>query len=371
MKATDIRSSFAGYMGLQVLVLLVLLAGLHFGANHPWSSLLASGNLFRLVLILGIGAIGTYIALKLSAVIDSRNAVRAGSTVRPIQIAADEADEPDQQDPVQACLDRLDRMTGLQAIKDEVRAVVARIQVEQRRAEAGLSVTAMSQHMVFSGSPGVGKTEVARILGDVFKALKVVRKGHVVEVDRAALVAGYVGQTAIKTMEKCKEALDGVLFIDEAYTLAGDAQGGQGFGQEAIDTLLKFMEDNRSRVVVIAAGYPREMDVFIHSNPGLASRFTKQLHFANYSEDELLDIFANMAAAQQFTLPAHFRGIVRSWLAERTRDSSWANAREMRTLLERAREEQALRIASTPSASLTEINAADLTAALAKARSFQ
>lgn len=368
MNVTELRSSFVKYLGLQVLALAALLAGLHFVASHPWGTLLASGNLFRLSTLLIIGAIVTYIALKLSAAIDARRAVRAGSTVRPIRIPDDEEDEPEVLDPVQACLDRLDRMTGLQAVKDEVRALVARIQVEQRRAEAGLSVTAMSQHMVFSGSPGVGKTEVARILGDVFKALKVVRKGHVVEVDRAALVAGYVGQTAIKTLEKCKEALDGVLFIDEAYTLASDTQGGQGFGQEAIDTLLKFMEDNRSRVVVIAAGYPREMDVFIHSNPGLASRFTKQLHFANYSEDELLDIFASMAAAQQFTLPAQFRGIVRSWLAERTSDSSWANAREMRTLLERAREEQALRIASTPSASLTEITESDLTSALGRSR---
>lgn len=368
MNATDIRTSFAAYVGLQVLMLLALLAGFHFAASHPWSTLLASGNLFRLSLLLIMGAIGTYIALKLSSTIDARRAIRAGSTVRPILIAPDEEAEPERLDPVQACLNRLDSMTGLQAVKDEVRALVARIQVEQRRAEAGLSVTAMSQHMVFSGAPGVGKTEVARILGDVFKALKVVRKGHVVEVDRAALVAGYVGQTAIKTLEKCKEAVDGVLFIDEAYTLAGDAQGGQGFGQEAIDTLLKFMEDNRSRIVVIAAGYPREMATFIHSNPGLASRFTKQLHFANYAEDELLAIFANMAAAQQFTLPDHYKDIVRPWLSVRMNDSSWANAREMRTLLERAREEQALRIASAPGASLTELNEADLIAALGRSR---
>lgn len=366
MNATDIRTSFVAYLGLQVLALLALLAAFHFAANHPWSALLASGNLFRLFSLLVIGTVGTYIALKLSSTIDARRAMRAGSSVRPIVIAADDEAEAERQDPVQGCLNRLDSMTGLQAVKDEVRALVARIQVEQRRADAGLSVTAMSQHMVFSGSPGVGKTEVARILGDVFKALKVVRKGHVVEVDRAALVAGYVGQTAIKTLEKCREALDGVLFIDEAYTLAGDAQGGQGFGQESIDTLLKFMEDNRSRIVVIAAGYPREMATFIHSNPGLASRFTKQLHFANYTEDELLDIFANMAAAQQFTLPDQYQHIVRPWLSVRTNDSSWANAREMRTLLERTREEHALRIASAPHASLTELNEADLIAALGR-----
>lgn len=368
MNATDIRTSFVSYLGLQVLALLALLAGFHFAASHPWSMLLASGNLFRLFLLLIVGAIGTYIALKISATIDARRSMRAGSTVRPIVITSDDEAEPERLDPVQACLNRLDSMTGLQAVKDEVRALVARIQVEQRRAEAGLSVTAMSQHMVFSGSPGVGKTEVARILGDVFKALKVVRKGHVVEVDRATLVAGYVGQTAIKTLEKCREALDGVLFIDEAYTLAGDAQGGQGFGQESIDTLLKFMEDNRSRIVVIAAGYPLEMATFINSNPGLASRFTKQLHFTNYAEDELLDIFANMAAAQQFMLPDQYKDMVRPWLSARMNESGWANAREMRTLLERTREEHALRIASAPSASLTNLSEADLMAALRRSR---
>lgn len=368
MKLTDIQTDFAKYMALQGLAIVVLLAGLHFAANHPWNDLLASGNLFRLVSLLILGAIGTYIALRLGATLEARRAVRSGSTVRPIRIVDDEEGEPEAIDPVQACLDRLDGMTGLKAVKDEVRALVARIQVEQRRAEAGLSVTAMSQHMVFSGSPGVGKTEVARILGDVFKALKVVRKGHVVEVDRAALVAGYVGQTAIKTLDKCKEALDGVLFIDEAYTLAGDAQGGHGFGQESIDTLLKFMEDNRSRVVVIAAGYPRQMDTFINSNPGLASRFTKHLNFEDYSEEELLEIFSNMAAAQQFTLPPNARDLIRPWVSSRKNQGSWANAREMRTLLERAREAQALRIASTPGASLTEFNGDDLLAAQDRTR---
>lgn len=368
MGSSTVRAGFITYLGLQVLALSALLAGLHFVANHPWNALLVSGNFFRVASLLVLGAIGAYIALKISVTMDAQRAVRAGNTVRPIQIAGEEEDEPKTIDAVQACLARLDRMTGLQTVKEEVRSLVARIQVEQRRTEAGLSVAAMSQHMVFSGPPGVGKTEVARILGDVFKALKVVRKGHVVEVDRAALVAGYVGQTAIKTLEKCQEALDGVLFIDEAYTLVSDAQGGQGFGQESIDILLKFMEDNRSRIVVIAAGYPLQMDAFINSNPGLASRFTKQLKFADYSEDELLEIFDTMASAQQFTLPSNTKDILRPWVSVRKSQGSWANAREMRTLLERAREAQALRIASTPGASLTEINQDDLIAALERAR---
>lgn len=368
MKLANTQADLAKYMVLQVLAIILLLAGLHFVANHPWNDLLASGNLFRLGSLLMLGLICTYIALRLGATLDAQRAVRSGSTVRPIRIVEDEEGEPEKGDPVQACLDRLDGMTGLQAVKDEVRALVARIQVEQRRVEAGLSVAAMSQHMVFSGSPGVGKTEVARILGDVFKALKVVRKGHVVEVDRASLVAGYVGQTAMKTLEKCKEALDGVLFIDEAYTLVSDASGGQGFGQESIDTLLKFMEDNRSRIVVIAAGYPRQMVTFINSNPGLASRFTKQLNFEDYSVEELLAIFGNMATSQQFTLPHNAKELVRPWVASRKEQGSWSNAREMRTLLERAREAQALRIASTSGASLTEIIEDDLIAALERTR---
>lgn len=370
MNAMNLRSSLAAYAGMQLLALAALITVLHYAADYPWYELLASGNLFRVGVMAVVGVACTFIALKMQATATERRAILAGSTIRPINISEAEADELEESnpDPVQACMARLDALTGLQTVKAEVRALIARIQVEQRRAEAGLSVTAVSQHMVFSGSPGVGKTEVARILGDIFKALKLVRKGHVVEVDRAALVAGYVGQTAIKTLEKCNEALDGILFIDEAYTLTTDISGGSGFGQEAIDTLLKFMEDNRSRIVVIAAGYPHQMDTFINSNPGLTSRFTKQLHFANYSTEELVDIFANMASAQQFTLPTNFRSTVSDWLYVRTEDPSWANAREMRTLLERAREEQAIRIASSSHASLTQISEADLTAAINRSR---
>ena len=190
------------------------------------------------------------------------------------------------------------------------------MKVEQKRREQGLPIAAVSQHMVFTGPPGVGKTEVARVIGEIFRALKVLRKGHIVETDRAGLVAGYVGQTATKTLDRCREALDGILFIDEAYTLAASSGGGDGhdFGKEAIDTLLKFMEDNRERIIVIVAGYPNEMRRFIESNPGLSSRFTKTINFPSYGAADLCEILRRMAARQQFSLPDDFAAALTPWI---------------------------------------------------------
>jgi S1-C subfamily serine protease len=258
-------------------------------------------------------------------------------------------------------LDRLEEMVGLEPVKDEVNKLMSALEVERLRREQGLAIAPISRHMVFSGPPGVGKTEVARALGEIYRSLNVLRKGHLVETDRSGLVAGYIGQTAPKTLDKCREALDGILFIDEAYSLA---RPGNDFGQEAIDTLLKFMEDNRDRIVVIVAGYPNEMQRFINSNPGLSSRFTKTIEFPPYAANELAAILRVMAKRQNFVLPDDLESSLGPWMKVGMRNKSWGQAREMRTLLERAREAQATRIAHDPSGDVRQIAMADIDAAI-------
>jgi len=258
-------------------------------------------------------------------------------------------------------LDRLEEMVGLESVKEEVNKLMSALEVERLRREQGLVVAPISRHMVFTGPPGVGKTEVARALGEIYRSLNVLRKGHLVETDRSGLVAGYIGQTAPKTLDKCKEALDGILFIDEAYSLA---RPGNDFGQEAIDTLLKFMEDNRDRIVVIVAGYPTEMQRFINSNPGLSSRFTKTIEFPPYAASELAAILQVMAKRQNFVLPDDLESNLDPWLKVGMRNKSWGHAREMRTLLERAREAQATRIAHDPTGDLRKLVMADIDAAI-------
>ncbi len=258
-------------------------------------------------------------------------------------------------------LDRLEEMVGLEPVKDEVNKLMSALEVERLRREQGLVIAPISRHMVFTGPPGVGKTEVARALGEIYRSLNVLRKGHLVETDRSGLVAGYIGQTAPKTLDKCREALDGILFIDEAYSLA---RPGNDFGQEAIDTLLKFMEDNRDRIVVIVAGYPNEMQRFINSNPGLSSRFTKTIEFPPYAANELAAILRVMAKRQNFVLPDDLKSSLGPWMKVGMRNKSWGQAREMRTLLERAREAQATRIAHDPSGDVRQIAMADIDAAI-------
>lgn len=262
--------------------------------------------------------------------------------------------------PPNKAIEDLEAMVGLVPVKREVNGLIARLQVEQKRRAQGLPTAPLSLHMVFTGPPGVGKTEVARALGDIYRALRALRVGHLVEVQRSDVVAGYIGQTAPKMLEKCNQALDGILFIDEAYTLAGTPGSSGDFGREAIDTLLKFMEDHRDRIMVIVAGYPNEMRRFIDTNPGLAGRFTKTIDFPRYNADDLCEILRRMAAKQHFTLPENFPARIKPWITERSRADDWANAREMRTLLEKAREAQAMRIAINPSADLSRIEIADL-----------
>ena len=268
--------------------------------------------------------------------------------------------------PPNKAIETLENMVGLVPVKKEVNGLIARLMVEQKRRAQGLPTAPLSLHMVFTGPPGVGKTEVARALGDIYRALRALRVGHLVEVQRSDVVAGYIGQTAPKMLAKCQEALDGILFIDEAYTLSVPMGDNYNPGKEAIETLLKFMEDNRDRIMVIVAGYPNEMRRFIDTNPGLAGRFTKTINFPRYSPDDLCEIFRRMAKGQRFTLPDGFEARVKPWIAERGRADDWANAREMRTLLEKSREAQATRISADPSADLSRIEIRDLMQAMGR-----
>ncbi len=261
----------------------------------------------------------------------------------------------------QELIDDLEKMVGLAPVKREINGIIARLNVEAARRKQNLKDTSVSQHMIFTGPPGVGKTEIARVLGGIFRELGVLSSGHLVETDRAGLVAGYVGQTATRTLQVCNDALDGVLFIDEAYSLAGE---GSDFGREAIDTLLKFMEDHRDRLVVIVAGYPGPMMRFIASNPGLASRFTRSVEFPAYNPPDLIEILRRMASSQSYHLPADAATVLRPWIQSRQNAEDWGNAREMRTVLEKARGAQALRLSRGMGDNLQDLTLDDLRAAI-------
>jgi S1-C subfamily serine protease/predicted ATPase with chaperone activity len=259
--------------------------------------------------------------------------------------------------------DVLGRMIGLETVKSEIGRLVSRLQVEAARREQGLPVAPISLHMVFAGPPGTGKTVVARLYGEILRDLGVLEKGHLIETDRAGLVAGYVGQTALKTTQKIADALDGVLFIDEAYTLAGGAD----FGREAIETLLKEMEDKRDRLVVIVAGYPDLMGRFLASNPGLPSRFTKTIAFTSYEVGELVTITRSMALRDGLHVCPEADPILQRYFEQARTKPDFANARTARTVLERAREAQATRIApliGSPGVDLTELTLADIESAI-------
>lgn len=246
---------------------------------------------------------------------------------------------------VEEALEELNALTGLDGVKHDVNMLVNLMKVQKIREERGLKQPSVSRHLVFSGNPGTGKTTVARLLAGIYHSLGILSGGQLVEVDRSGLVSGYIGQTATKVTEVVESALGGILFIDEAYTLtSGKGQG--DFGQEAVDTLLKAMEDNRDNLVVIVAGYPKLMEEFLDSNPGLRSRFNKFLTFEDYTPEQLLEITKSMAAAQDYRLSGEAKKAALEYYGRLCSDKpdNFANAREARNFFEKAVAKQAGRI---------------------------
>ncbi len=270
--------------------------------------------------------------------------------------------EPLEGDPYK----ELDELIGLEDVKEEVRSLANFVKVQKMRQEKGLKTPKMSYHLVFTGSPGTGKTTVARIVARIYKDLGILKRGHTVETDRSGLVAEYMGQTAIKTNALVDSALNGVLFIDEAYALVPDASySGGDYGQEAISTLLKRMEDDRDRLVVIIAGYPKEMQRFIDSNPGLKSRFNRYINFPDYTAEELYRIYLMYAKKNEYTLNqeagVYLRERLEDVVEHKTRN--FGNARYVRNIFEKSIQRQANRISRMKSPKendLTEIKKEDL-----------
>jgi SpoVK/Ycf46/Vps4 family AAA+-type ATPase len=361
------RAIFVGAAGLACTIVAIVIASAiaghmdamfaAIGAFFVWIAPLMAwgGGILALVSILFMAAClwGAWPALSPAGVVVRRE--------KPMMKAMRVRFAPDtvqMVDPAEA-LSEISGMVGLQPVKEEINRLLARLEVEQRRRVSGQKSTSISLHMVFTGPSGVGKTVAARTLGRIYASTGMLRRGHVVEADRGTLVGGYVGQTAMKTQDVCAKALDGVLLIDEAYALA-PKDGRDSFGQEAINTLLKFMEDHRDRIAVIVAGYPTEMRHFLTANSGLSGRFSRQIDFPAFSTDELLMIFSDQIVAAHLRLPEQWEAMVRPWIESSKQREGWSNARSIRNLTERVQETQAERLADDNVADLSKVDREDL-----------
>jgi AAA+ superfamily predicted ATPase len=265
-------------------------------------------------------------------------------TIQTPKSSSTDKDPSSEKKPNKLPMEELSSLIGLKSVKEEIESLYNYIKIQKIRIEKGIKSPPLSYHCVFTGNPGTGKTTVARIVAQIYKELGILKKGHLVETDRSGLVAEYVGQTAIKTNSIIDKAIDGVLFIDEAYSLS---EGGQGdFGKEAISTLIKRMEDDRERLVVILAGYSSNMDDFINTNPGLQSRFSRYIDFPDYSEEELLQIFLQNAKKGDYVLDENALTLLRGVLHDAIvhKDKNFGNARYVRNLFEKCIQNQANRL---------------------------